>query len=256
MQTLAKANVKTCRAKAADHEEGGSKTCKVPVETAVCLPHKAERSQEKRCILYRQALIKYSEKYGVTKAAIRYKTNRQYIYRWKNRYDGTLESLADRSHRPHHHSNEHTADELKLIADMRKRNANAGLVVFWVKLRQRGYTRSITGLYRLLRRQGKFAVKPPNPKYMAKPYEKMQYPEQRVQIDVKFVPEVCIVGESKGKKFYLYTAIDEYSRFRYLEAFEEHSTYSSAVFLEHMLARFPFKANVFRPTMAPSLPKG
>lgn len=91
---------------------------------------------------------------------------------------------------------------------------------------------------------------------MAKPYEKMQYPEQRVQIDVKFVPEVCIVGESKGKKFYLYTAIDEYSRFRYLEAFEEHSTYSSAVFLEHMLARFPFKANVFRPTMAPSLPKG
>ena len=46
-------------------------------------------------ILYRQALIKYSEKYGVTKAAIRYKTNRQYIYRWKNRYDGTLESLAE-----------------------------------------------------------------------------------------------------------------------------------------------------------------
>ena len=129
-------------------------------------------------ILYRQALIKYSEKYGVTKAAIRYKTNRQYIYRWKNRYDGTLESLADRSHRPHHHPNEHTADELKLIADMRKRNANAGLVVFWVKLRQRGYTRSITGLYRLLRRQGEFAVKPPNPKYIAK----MQYPGRGISV--------------------------------------------------------------------------
>ena len=72
-------------------------------------------------ILYRQALIKYSEKYGVTKAAIRYKTNRQYIYRWKKRYDGTLASLEDRSHRPHHHPNAHTADELKLIADMRKK---------------------------------------------------------------------------------------------------------------------------------------
>ena len=192
-------------------------------------------------ILYRQALIKYSEKYGVTKAAIRYKTNRQYIYRWKNRYDGTLESLADRSHRPHHHPNEHTADELKLIADMRKRNANAGLVVFWVKLRQRGYTRSITGLYRLLRRQGELAVKPPNPKYIPKPYEKMQYPGQRVQIDVKFVPEVCIVGQAKGQKFYQYTAIDEYSRFRYLEAFEEHSSYSSAVFLDHLQKHFPFK---------------
>ena len=187
------------------------------------------------------ALIKYSEKYGVTKAAIRYKTNRQYIYRWQKRYDGTPQSLADKSRRPHHHPNEHTQEELKLIADMRKRNANAGLAVFWVKLRQRGYTRSVTGLYRLLRRQGELAVKPPNPKYIPKPYEKMQYPGQRVQIDVKFVPEVCIVGQAKGQKFYQYTAIDEYSRFRYLEAFEEHSTYSSAVFLEHMLERFPFK---------------
>ena len=192
-------------------------------------------------ILYRQALIKYSEKYGVTKAAIRYKTNRQYIYRWKKRYDGTLESLEDRSHRPHHHPNEHTADELKLIADMRKKNANSGLVVFWVKLRQRGYTRSVTGLYRVLRRQGQMAVKPPNPKYIAKPYEQMQYPGQRVQIDVKFVPAACIVGEAKGQNFYQYTAIDEYSRFRYLEAFPEHSSYSSAVFLEHLQKRFPFK---------------
>lgn len=192
-------------------------------------------------ILYRQALIKYSEKYGVTKAAIRYKTNRQYIYRWLKRYDGTPESLTDKSHRPNHHPNEHTADELKLIMDMRKRNANAGLVVFWVKLRQRGYTRSVTGLYRLLRRIGQMAVKPPNPKYIAKPYEQMQYPGQRVQIDVKFVPAACIVGDAKGQSFYQYTAIDEYSRFRYLEAFEEHSSYSSAVFLEHLQKRFPFK---------------
>ena len=93
---------------------------------------------------FRQALIEYSLKYGVTKAAIRYKVNRLYVYRWRKRYDGTLQSLCDKSHRPHHHSNQHTAEELKLIADMRKRNTNAGLVVFWVKLRQRGYSRSKT----------------------------------------------------------------------------------------------------------------
>ena len=69
----------------------------------------------------------------------------------------------------------------------------------------------------------------------------MQYPGQRVQIDVKFVPEVCIVGAAKGKKFYQNTVIDEYSRFRYLEAFEEHSSYSSAVFLDHLQKHFPFK---------------
>lgn len=190
---------------------------------------------------FRQALIKYSFKYGVTKAAIRYKVNRQYVYRWRKRYDGTLQSLADKSHKPHHHPNQHTEAELKLISDMRKRNPNAGLVVFWVKLMQRGYTRSITGLYRVLRKNGEMAVKLPNPKYIPKPYEQMQYPGQRIQIDVKFVPDACLVSDAKGKKFYQYTAIDEYSRFRYLEAFEEHSTYSSTIFLQHVLKKFPFK---------------
>ena len=190
---------------------------------------------------YRQSLIKYSQRYGVTKAAIKYNTNRQYIYRWLRRYDGTMKSLADRSHRPQKHPNQHTSEELTLITNMRRRNPEAGLVVFWVKLMQRGYTRSITGLYRVLRKQGQMAVKPPNPKYIPKPYETMYYPGQRVQIDVKHVPAACLVGEAAGKKFYQYTAIDEYSRFRYLEAFEEASTYTSAIFLEHMLDAFPFK---------------
>ena len=192
-------------------------------------------------LLFRQSLIQYAEKFGVTKAAIKYGTYRQYIYRWKRRYDGTLQSLADKSHRPKGHKNQHTQKELKLISDMRRRNPNAGLVVFWVKLKQRGYTRSITGLYRVLRRQGEMCVKPPNPKYIPKPYEKMYYPGQRVQIDVKHVPAACLVGEVKGKKLYQYTAIDEFSRFRYLEAFEEASTYSSAQFVENMLKAFAFK---------------
>jgi len=187
---------------------------------------------------FRKSLLKYAERYGVEKAARKYKTNRQYVYRWKRRYDGTWESLKDKSRRPHHHPNQHTEAELKLIADMRRRNPHAGLVVFWVKLRQRGYTRSIPALYRVLVRRGEMANKPANPKYVPKPYEKMHYPGERVQIDVKFVPAVCLVGDAAGKKFYQYTAIDEYSRYRYLEAFEEHSTYSSAQFLEHLLEHF------------------
>jgi len=190
----------------------------------------------------RQAIIEFSLKKGVTAAARRYNVSRQLIYRWKNRYDGTLESLKDHSHRPHSHPNQHTDAELKLIEDMRKRNVNTGLVVFWVKLRQKGYTRSITSLWRVLKRRELAPIKPQNPKYIPKPYEKMLYPGQRVQIDVKFVPDACIVGDAKaeGKKFYQYTAIDEYSRYRYLEAFEEHSSYSSAIFLDHMLKAFKF----------------
>ena len=190
---------------------------------------------------FRLSLIRYAEKYGVTSAAIKYKTNRQYIYRWKKRFDGSIESLRDRSRRPHHHPNQHTSQEIKLISDMRRRNPDAGLVVFWVKLTQRGYTRSIPGLYRFLKRQGIMAAHPPNPKYIPKPYEQMDHPGQRIQIDVKFVPSACLINSQViGKQFFQYTAIDEYSRWRFVEAFEEHSTYSSAMFLEHLLKAFPF----------------
>jgi len=69
----------------------------------------------------------------------------------------------------------------------------------------------------------------------------MQYPGQRVQIDVKHVPSSCIVGKDSDTKFYQYTALDEYSRYRYVEAFEEASTYSSTIFLRNMLKVFKFK---------------
>ena len=192
-------------------------------------------------MLYRLSLLKYAQKYGVSKAAIKYKTNRQYIYRWKRRFDGSLESLREHSRRPHHHPNQHSPQEIKLISDIRRRNPHAGLVIFWVKLRQRGYSRSITGLYRFLKKLGMAAVHPPNPKYIPKPYEKMLYPGQRIQVDVKFVPSACLKSsEVIGKQFFQYTAIDEYSRWRFVEAFEEHSTYSSALFIDHLVKAFPF----------------
>ena len=196
--------------------------------------------------LRKQAIVEYSMKHGVTKAAVRYKTSRQNIYRWRKRYDGTPRSLADRSHRPHSHPNQHRPDEIKLIDDMRRRNPNAGLVVFWVKLRQRGYTRSISGLYRFLRKRGQMSVKLPNPKYIPKPYEKMDHPGQRVQIDVKYVPAACLVGDAaaeaneNGGHYYQYTFIDEYSRFRYLEAFKDHNSYSSTQFILHCIKKFPY----------------
>ncbi|MDY3244117.1 MAG: hypothetical protein SOX38_09320 [Candidatus Limiplasma sp.] len=51
-------------------------------------------------------------------------------------------------------------------------------------------------------------------KYTPKLYEQMQYPGQRVQIDVKVVPRKCIADPEL--KLFQYTAIDEYSRYRVL----------------------------------------
>lgn len=76
----------------------------------------------------RQAIIKYSQKKGVTAAARRYNVGRATIYRWLKRYDGTLDSLKDRSHRPNSHPNQHTEAEIDLIKRMRKKNKHTGLI--------------------------------------------------------------------------------------------------------------------------------
>jgi len=78
--------------------------------------------------------------------------------------------------------------------------------------------------------------KPVKKKYIPKPYEQMQYPGQRIQIDVKYVPKACIADPAL--RLYQYTAIDEYSRLRYLGAYEEVSTFSSADFLLKAAAFF------------------
>ena len=48
---------------------------------------------------FRYSLMKYSEKYGASR---KYNKSRSYIYFWKKRFDGTLESLACESRKPHH----------------------------------------------------------------------------------------------------------------------------------------------------------
>ena len=68
---------------------------------------------------FKQVVIEYSYKHRVTKAAIRYKTSRQNIYRWRKKYDGNIRSLADHSHRPHSHPNQHTEEEITLVKNMR-----------------------------------------------------------------------------------------------------------------------------------------
>lgn len=192
-------------------------------------------------IKFRLSILSFAEKFGVTKAAIKYRTNRQFIYRLKQRYDGSAQSLFPKSRRPHSHPNQHTDDEITLIKNMRRRNPNDGLVVFWVKLRLRGYSRSVTALYRCLKRLNLQVIKLPNPKYIPKPYKKALFPGEKVQIDVKHVPSACIVGNAAGQKMYQYTAIDECTRFRYIAAFQEANTYSSTVFLEQLRKRFKFQ---------------
>ena len=119
---------------------------------------------------------------------------------------------------------------------MRRRNPDLGVVELWARMRDRGYNRCVESRWRVLRREELEAKEKPKKKYQPKPYEQMQYPGQRIQIDVKVVPRYCIADPEL--KLYQYTAIDEYSRYRILGAYSEQSTYSSADFLRKVVAAF------------------
>jgi transposase InsO family protein len=194
-------------------------------------------------LYFKQSVIEYSFKHGVTAAAIRYKQHRKTIYRWREKYDGTVKSLADKSRRPHHHPKEHTKEEINKIKRVKAHNKEDGIIVLWIKLVQKGYTRSITGLYKAMRRLGIYTPAPSKKKqYVPKTYEEMSYPGQRIQIDVKYVPTNCLCKELQemGERYYQYTAIDEFTRQRVLWASKEHSTYASTKFLEHIVRVFKY----------------
>ena len=182
---------------------------------------------------YRQCVMKYAEKYGVSRASRKNNRSRTYIYFWKARWNGTVESLACQSLRPHSHPNQHTEAELKLIRDMRRRNPDLGMLELWYRLKKRGYTRRPESLFRVMRKLGLFPQAEKKPVYKPKPYEQMTHPGERVPVDVKVVPRQCIADPEL--RLFQYTAIDEFTRLRFLAAYPEQSTYSSADFLKRLV---------------------
>lgn len=186
---------------------------------------------------FRQRVIRYSEKNGVTKAANRFRVSRNAIYEWKAKYDGNWKSLIDKSHRPHSHPAEHTSEEYDLIRRYWEKNQD-DRIVLWDKIRKQGYERSYKSMCRALRRLQLGDAEKKRKGYKPKPYEQMTYPGQKVQMDVKFVPVYCVAGESK---YYQYTAMDEYTRQVFREMYDEHSTYSSVDFLKKAIEFFTFK---------------
>lgn len=113
--------------------------------------------------------------------------------------------------------------------------------MFWIKLQKRGYTRCITSLYRVMQKLGYYKhEKKKKDVYVPKKYAQMQYPGQRIQVDCKYVPLECTKAIGEGVRLFQFTAIDEYSRQRYLEAFEDNNSYSAAIFIEHAIAFFKY----------------
>lgn len=189
---------------------------------------------------YRQRLCEYAIKNGVTKAARRYHTNRQFVYRQLEKYDGTVQSLALKSRKPKNSPNAHTEAELKIVRHMLRRNGVYGLAEVYMRCKSKGYQRSFSSMCRLIRKRGYQKPKIRRKSYTR--YERMdgKYPGDKVQVDIKYVPLECIRFPTYGDRYYQITGIDEYSRKRVLKIVKEKSTYETAKYLKELEKKFGF----------------
>jgi transposase len=185
---------------------------------------------------HRQRMLKFSKKHTIEETCARYKISRKTFYKWLNRYDGTIESLKDRSHRPKSHPSEHTAKEIKMIKRALKRFGK-DLLQAYQFLCKKHYKRSYGGFKRMARKLWEGNTKKKKAKRKPKPYKRAEYPGQKVQIDVKYVPSRCVMD---GRKYYQFTAKDECTRWTFREMYDEKSTYSALDFLEKLIQAAPF----------------
>lgn len=184
----------------------------------------------------RQRMLVHCQTHGVTKASLRYRMSRKNIYKWLSRWDGTWQSLVERSRRPHHSPRGQSQGEESLVKRYGKQYRD-DLLLGFQKAKAYGYTRSYgcfkRTVNRLLGKPGRKKRRPPKPK----PYQRADYPGQKLQLDVKYVPAYCVAD---GGKYYQFTAKDECSRWAYREMYDEHSSYSARDFLEKLVKRAPF----------------
>jgi transposase-like protein len=174
----------------------------------------------------------------VTETAIRYHLSRKTVYKWQKRWDGTAKSLMDQSRRPKSSPKKQTEDEIRLVKRQAKKYKWQDHILAYQGARERGYTRCFGCFTKTVRKLVDQKPKRTKKKRKNKPYQRADYPGQKVQVDVKYVPSNCVTD---GRKYYQYTAVDECSRWTYRYMYDEHSTESSIQFLHRLVKEAPFQ---------------
>ena len=189
----------------------------------------------------------YRHGYPVSFVCRRYKISKSSLMRWNKKFDGSKESLINKSHRPlTPHPNAHTELELKWIKDLIRRNPNISMSELYGKLRtERGYSRTAPSLFRVLRKLGFYVNKEKHEKYVPKKYDTPTDIGIKWQMDVKYVPKECYSGTTPDK-FYQYTIIDEASRERFIYPYKEQSTYSTVDFVKRAIVYFGYKPKIIQ----------
>lgn len=192
------------------------------------------------------ACVTFLNNHDMNYTCRKYHISSRSLYRWLKRFDGTKESLLDRSSRPKtKHPKAHTEQEILWIKNYIRRNPSITLNELWYKLkRNKGYTRHPTSLYRVLKRLGFYHVTKINNtriKHTGK-YETPLNIGEKWQIDVKYVPKECKTNTLPfDLNFYQYTCIDEATRQRFLFWYNEATPVNTVDFVRKAINFYGYK---------------
>ena len=193
------------------------------------------------------AVLLYRNGNPISFVCRRYKCSKASLMRWNKKFDGSKESLIDKSHKPlSPHPNSHTEQELYWIKNYIRRNPNISLCELYGKLRtEKGYSRHACSLFRVVRKLKYNINKEKHTKYTPKHYDTPKDIGIKWQMDVKVVPKDCYTGNIPDK-FYQYTVIDEASRERFIYPYKEQSSYSTIDFVKRAIIYFGYKPQIIQ----------
>ena len=64
---------------------------------------------------WRQRMMLFCEQHGLTQTSLRYHVSRPCVWKWRGRWDGSWQSLLERSRRPHNSPRKQSHSEEKLV---------------------------------------------------------------------------------------------------------------------------------------------
>jgi transposase InsO family protein len=125
------------------------------------------------------------------------------------------------------------------IISIRKKTKKCALKIHWQLEKEGIYIHERT-IGKILKKEGllrKYHVRKIKYKYI----RAQRQPGELLEIDVKYVP-----GSIAGKRYFQYTAIDTASRWRYLNVYDEQSSFHSIQFLKEVIQRFEYKVQAVK----------
>ncbi len=161
---------------------------------------------------------------------------------WQSDPENFKKNIVGGDHTPNRMPYITDAGTVDLIVRLRRRS-KFGPAKLQLLLRERGIVMSVSGIAKVLKREGLSKKRKKKTKKKYKKYTAfMTFPGQKVQVDVAYLPKLF----GKTHRYYVYQAIDLYTRMTFSAIYSECNPQNTVHFLKRVNHFFPFAVKLFQ----------